>query len=82
MTRQQIKHLFDSIIEKRGGEPPVDESLELRAVGFRSLDFSEMALRVERNVGRELNFDAALMRSIHTIEDVLSFFEKSISQNA
>jgi acyl carrier protein len=82
MNRQQIKQVFDGIIQKRGGTPSEDEGLELRAVGFRSLDFSEMALRVEREVGRELNFDAALMRSIRTIDDVLSFFEKSISQKS
>jgi len=82
MNRQQIKQVFDGIIHKRGGSASEDEELELRDVGFKSLDFSEMALRVERQVGRELNFDAALMRSIRTINDVLSFFEKSISQKS
>lgn len=82
MNRQQIKQIFDGIIQKRGGTPSEDEGLELRAVGFKSLDFSEMALRVEREVGRELNFDAALMRSIRTVDDVLSFFENSISQKS
>lgn len=82
MNRQQIKHVFDGIILKRGGVSSEDESLELRAVGFKSLDFSEMALRVEREAGRELNFDAALMRSIRTVDDVLSFFEKTISQKS
>lgn len=82
MNRQQIKQAFDEIIQKRGGTPSEDEGLELRAVGFKSLDFSEMALRIERQVGRELNFDAALMRSIRTVDDVLSFFEKAISQKS
>lgn len=82
MNRKTIKKIFDGIIQNRGGTPSDDETLELRDVGFKSLDFSELALRVEREVGRELNFDAALMRSIRTIDDVLSFFEKSIRQNS
>jgi acyl carrier protein len=82
MNRKTIKQIFDRIVQKRGGTPSDDETLEIRDVGFKSLDFSELALRVEREVGRELNFDAALMRSIRTVDDVLSFFEKSISQKS
>ncbi|MDQ4111832.1 MAG: acyl carrier protein, partial [Actinomycetota bacterium] len=40
-------------------------------IGFRSLDFSELALRVEDEIGDELNFEAAGLRSIETIGDVL-----------
>jgi hypothetical protein len=36
---------------------------------------------VERAVGRELNFDAALMRSIATVADVLNFFENACRQS-
>ncbi len=77
MDRTQIKELMNTILAKLGKAPIGDESAALREVGFRSLDFSELALRVERGVGRELNFDAALMRSIATVADVLNFFEQA-----
>lgn len=81
MQRTQILELFNSILARQGKPPVADESAPLRDVGFRSLDFSELALRVERAVGRELNFDAALMRSIATVADVLNFFENACRQS-
>jgi acyl carrier protein len=75
MDRSQIKQLMDAILARQGKAPVTEENVSLRDAGFRSLDFSELALRVERAVGRELNFDAALMRSIATVADVLNFFE-------
>jgi acyl carrier protein len=50
----------------------------LREVAFRSLDFSELALRVEQSVGRELNFDAGRLRGIRTVGDVLDFFQDAV----
>ncbi len=52
-----------------GGE--TGDSAELAEIGFRSLDFSELALRVEDEVGMELNFEAAGLRAITTVGDVL-----------
>ena len=44
----------------------------LRDIGFRSLDFSELALRVEDEIDEELNFEAAGLRQIATVGDVLN----------
>ena len=63
------------ILLRQGKGPLDDESAALRDVGFRSLDFSELALRVELARGNELNFGAAELRSIATVGDVLDFFE-------
>ena len=51
----------------------------LSDVGFRSLDFSELALRVERKVGNELSFDAVALREIRTVKDVLDFLEEAVN---
>ncbi|HEY2790938.1 MAG TPA: acyl carrier protein [Micromonosporaceae bacterium] len=59
------------ILAKHGTPMPDDESTSLRQIGFRSLDFSELALRVEDEIDRELNFDAPELRSIATVADVL-----------
>jgi acyl carrier protein len=74
MNQLEIKELLNGILSRQG-KPAVDDGTTLlRDAGFCSLDFSELALRVERAANRELNFDAALMRSIDTVDDVLNFF--------
>ena len=75
MNRLEILELINQVLLKRGRTPVSDESLTTRSANFRSLDFSEVALRVEMAMGRELAFDAATMRRIETIKDVLDFFE-------
>ncbi len=77
MIKEQILLLLNGILERQSKPAVTDPKMALREVGFRSLDFSELALRVERATGRELNFDAAAMRSISTVDDVLSFLEKA-----
>ena len=57
-----------------------DADLPLREVGFRSLDFSEVALRLEDELGYELNFEASTMRRIGTIRDVIDFFVEASLQ--
>ena len=66
-----------AVLEGQGKSLPDDETALLADIGFRSLDFSELALRVEDETGDELNFEAAEMRQILTVADVLDFFEKS-----
>lgn len=75
MNRSDILDLMNMVMKKRGREPLTDESQTTREAGFRSLDFSEVALRIETKIGRELSFDAASMRRIETVKDVLDFFE-------
>lgn len=75
MTRSEILQIMNHVMVKRGRNEIVDENQTTRETNFRSLDFSEVALRVETNIGRELAFDAATMRRIETVKDVLDFFE-------
>lgn len=75
MDRSKILDLMNMVMKKRGRDPLADENQSTRDAGFRSLDFSEVALRIETKVGRELSFDAASMRRIETVKDVLDFFE-------
>ena len=61
------------IMTSTGKTLPDDDSADLRELGFRSLDFSELALAVEDEHGSELNFDAPQLRAISTVGDVLDF---------
>lgn len=76
LTRAQIRDLMAQVMKTQGGVLPDDESADLRQIGFRSLNFSELALRVEDEIGTELNFDAAGLRRIATVGDVLDFLEQ------
>lgn len=75
MTRSEILAIMNHIMVKRGRSEILDETKTTREVNFRSLDFSEVALRIEAKIGKELVFDAATMRRIETVKDVLDFFE-------
>ena len=75
MQRSAILKLMHQVLERQGLAVPSGEHVELRELGFRSLDFSELALRVESVLGRELNFDASRLRNIRTVSDVLDFFQ-------
>jgi acyl carrier protein len=75
MQRQGILAIINLVLANQGHPPVADEGLTMRQANFRSLDFSEAALRIERAVGRELNFEASALRRIQTIKDVLDFFE-------
>ena len=76
MTRSEILEVMNYVMIKRGRHEISDETKTTREVNFRSLDFSEVALRVETKIGRELAFDAATMRRIESVKDVLDFFQE------
>ncbi|TCS65313.1 hypothetical protein [Primorskyibacter sedentarius] len=77
MERQEILDTMNLVMTNKGREPITEEAVATRDANFRSLDFSEVALRIETKLGRELTFDAAAMRNIETVKDVLDFFEKA-----
>ena len=75
MDRSEILSVMNVVMTKRGRPTITGEAQKTRDAGFRSLDFSETALRIETKIGSELSFDAASMRRIETVRDVLDFFE-------
>ncbi len=75
IDRAQVRELMALVLATRDVKLPDDDAAELREIGFRSLDFSELALRVEDEIDRELNFDAPGLRSINTVGDVLDLID-------
>ena len=75
IDRAQVRELMALVLATRDVKLPDDDAAELREIGFRSLDFSELALRVEDEIERELNFDAPGLRSINTVSDVLDLID-------
>ena len=76
LSRDQLRSLMGQVLTAQGKKLPDAESADLQTIGFRSLDFSELALRVEDEIGEELNFDAPELRKIATVSDVLDFLEQ------
>jgi acyl carrier protein len=75
LSRDELRRHMAEVLAAQGRQLPDDTAL-LRDIGFRSLDFSELALRVEDEIGEELNFDAAGLRQIVTVGDVLDFLQQ------
>lgn len=76
LNRDQIRELMGEVLAAQGKTMPEQEDASLEEIGFRSLDFSELALRVEDELDEELNFDAPELRQIRTVKDVLDFLEQ------
>ena len=76
LSRDQLKALMSQVLTAQGKVLPEQETANLREIGFRSLDFSELALRVEDEIDTELNFEAAGLREIATVADVLNLLEE------
>jgi acyl carrier protein len=76
LSRDRIRTMMGEVLSAQGKAMPADDGADLESVGFRSLDFSELALRVEDEIGEELNFDAPELRQIRTVADVLDFLEQ------
>jgi acyl carrier protein len=76
LSRDAIRTMMAEVLQAQGNAMPASDAANLEEIGFRSLDFSELALRVEDEIGDELNFDAPELRQIATISDVLDFLEQ------
>ncbi|MFY0406852.1 phosphopantetheine-binding protein [Solicola sp. PLA-1-18] len=76
LDKAAIRSLMADVLTTQGKTLPDDDAASLREIGFRSLDFSELALRVEDEVDKELNFEAAELRQIETVADVLALLEE------
>jgi acyl carrier protein len=74
--------MMEEILTRQGRSIAHGEGARLRDIGFRSLDFSELALRVEDACGHPLEFEAGALRSIETVEDVLDFMERAARDGA
>jgi acyl carrier protein len=74
MEREEVLAIINLVLANKGRACASDDETPLREAGVRSLDFSEVALRVEDAIGRELNFEASVMRRITTVKDVIDFF--------
>ena len=82
ITRAAVRKMMEELLKRQGKSLPDDESARLQDVGFRSLDFAELALRVESVIDGPLEFEAGVLRNIQHVKDVLDFMERSAGNAA
>lgn len=80
VSREQVRDLMAEVLSAQGKALPDDDAAALNDIGFRSLDFSELALRVEDEIDEELNFDAAGLRQVNSVGDVLDLVTEIANQ--
>jgi acyl carrier protein len=78
VSRANILSMMTGILARQDKPSLLSEDSVLRDIGFRSLDFSELALRVEAESGRPLEFSGTALRGIQTVGDVLDFLEAAV----
>lgn len=76
LNRQTVREMMAEVLRKQDKQLPASDDASLEEIGFRSLDFSELALKVEDELDEELNFDAPGLRAIRTVGDVLDFIDE------
>ena len=76
LPRERVLALMKSMLDREGvASDSLSPTTDLTSIGFRSLDFSELALRVEKESGAAFDFDAVGLRTIETVGDVLDYLE-------
>jgi hypothetical protein len=71
---------LSSLYRSRGEEHSLTAESSLRMLGFRSIDFAALALRVEERAGREIDFStASLVEDLDQVHDLQRFFRSALA---
>lgn len=79
LSEAEILDELRAMYARRGDGIAVEPETVLREINFRSLDFSELALRLEERIGGEINFAGTQLRRVETVQDVLDFFRTALT---
>lgn len=72
---------LSALFRARGERPVLAPESTLRELGFRSIDFAAIALRVEERVGRELDFGSGdLTSGLATVADLQTYFRSVLAE--
>ena len=78
MTTEEMEGEVQALCDRRGVEVQVDPGMRLADVGLRSFDISELAIRVEERLGRELNLGGAVLRELETVGDLVQYLSRAV----
>jgi acyl carrier protein len=78
MKRHDVIQILRDMLKRREKPDQFDEDTPLASLGLDSMDFSELAVRVEMQSGRTLVFSAAPIRAVQTVRDILDFMMSAL----
>jgi acyl carrier protein len=81
MDQSEIVELIRQMQERRGRSTAFTKESGLRDIGFESIDFAELAVRLEDGTNKRLNFSALEFRQIQTVADVAGFFAEALTRS-
>ena len=81
VDRSRVLEVMRQIQSRQRKPGPDREDQSLREIDFRSLDFSELILRLEEAAGRELDLDGVTLRAIRTVGDAVTFFSSAFEDH-
>ena len=75
LTRSDLRVRLRDFLAERGIDQAFDESSSLQELGISSLEFAEMTVRLEEELGEEGEVPADQIRRIQTVGELLDYFE-------
>ena len=77
---QLVIEELSSLYRSRGQAHTVTAQSSLHELGFRSIDFAALALRVEERANREIDFStASLVEEMDDVQDLQRFFRSALA---
>lgn len=76
---QLVLEELSSLYSSRGETQILAADSSLHRLGFRSIDFAALALRIEERAGREIDFSSAsLVEDLDDVNDLQRFFRSAL----
>ncbi|MEV0705538.1 acyl carrier protein [Saccharopolyspora sp. NPDC050389] len=71
LPRSAARSMLEDLLRAQNKGLPESDDLALSDLGFTSLDLAELTVRLEDRVGGEVTLEAAAIRPLQTVSDLL-----------
>ncbi len=71
LSRSAARTMLEDLLHAQSKVIPESDDLALSDLGFTSLDLAELTVRLEDQVGGEVALEAAAIRPLRTVSDLL-----------
>ncbi len=71
LSRNEARSMLEDLLRTQSRALPDRDDVALADLGLTSLDVAELTVRLEDQVGEEVALEAAVIRPLHTVNDLL-----------
>lgn len=71
LSRRTARSMLEDLLRAQSKTLPESDDLALSDLGFTSLDLAELTVRLEDQVGGEVTLEAAAIRPLRTVSELL-----------